>query len=199
MFELVEAFQEDVDWYYVSASSNLPWHEQKLLQKWSDKLDWRGIASNAFLFEDAHFFDAHLDQWLDEPSSKFQALSYNHALPWSIGFIDRFLDYWDWEVLSQNPSLPWSNNFINNYENRLIWGGYEDQQHLKHRDENFLILGTFHQGLISNEGMPWSIDLLIRFEDELEFEMLSLNHAVWEKAFKHHVDDNMIESIIKTI
>ena len=39
-------------------------------------------------------------------------LSLNQALPWSIDFIERFQDRWDWDNLSWNEALPWSEDLF---------------------------------------------------------------------------------------
>lgn len=197
---LVETYPDDVDWKIISSSSNLPWHKHNLLEKWRKKIDWKGVASNEVLFQAPGFFESHLDKWLDNPIDKFCSLSYNEGLPWSSDLIDRFLEYWDWEALSQNSSLPWSIEFIKKYEHRLVWGGYENQEHLIHeKDAEDPIIGIYHEGLISNEGLPWSINFLNHYEDKLEFEMLYRNPAVWKKAFSQNVNDEVIETIIKIL
>ena len=49
------------------------------------------------------------------------ALSGNTALPWSIDFIERYKERWDWRRLSENEALPWSIDFIERYEERWDW------------------------------------------------------------------------------
>jgi hypothetical protein len=90
---------------------------------------------------------------------------------------------------------------IEKYNHKFVWGGFENREHLMERDEveGHLILGTYHQGLIENSGLPWSIDFLLHFEDELDFEMLSFNSSVWEKAFKPFVTDELIDIVAKIL
>lgn len=40
----------------------------------------------------------------------------------------------------------------------------------------------FDSGLIDNRSIPWSIDFLLNYEHELEFQALGFNSAVWDKS-----------------
>ncbi|MFZ7216357.1 hypothetical protein [Avibacterium avium] len=74
-------------------------------------------------------------------------LSGNEALPWSMELIERFEERWDWEGLSENEALPWSMELIERFEERWDWSA-----------------------LSRNEALPWSMELIERFEDRWEWQ-----------------------------
>ncbi|MBF4102925.1 hypothetical protein INT80_11950 [Gallibacterium anatis] len=48
-------------------------------------------------------------------------LSWNQALPWSIGLIERFEDRWVWRRLSENEALPWSIDLLEKFKYKWYW------------------------------------------------------------------------------
>ena len=191
-------------WPSICSNSKLPWIEKNLLEHWKEFISWRGIAANNLLFKDPNFFEKNLVKWLTEPDNPFYCLSYNELLRWSNNFIERFADYWDWESLSINPALPWSIKFIEQFSDQFIWGGITIEEENNYIEGNMSVghlqyCKVFNNGLVINEGLPWSIDFLIYFENKLDFEMLSLNTSVWEKAFKPYVDENVIEKVLRIL
>ena len=200
---IIEKYGHILSWREICSNSELPWHEENLLVKWADKIEWDGIAGNELLISNPLFFEEHFDKWLlDEPYT-FQMLSISYQLPWSIPFIDRFIEFWEWEYLVWNKSLPWSIDFIEYYSDKLNWGGFIDDY--IYEDDNANTLDTpiptkeIVRGLINNEALPWSIEFINHFEKNIEFELLSSNLAVWEKAFKPYVDEKMIEIVSRII
>ncbi len=77
-----------------------------------------------------------------EEKLNWDALSTNSHLPWSMGLIEKFEDKWKWSYLSSNKSLPWSIELIEKFEDKWEWGE-----------------------LSSNKSLPWSIELIERFKD----------------------------------
>lgn len=198
-FDFVDKYKASLDWNYVSANQNLPWIERDLLNYWKPFINWWGIAHNHVLFQhDPDFFSKHQDKWESNGNYNFLALSGNEVLPWSIPFIEKYLDYWDWDSLTLNVGLPWSIELIDHFSQLLIWGGWITYPEPV-QDGEFTFLGENNMGLVTNKSLPWSLELIQHFESNLEFNALASNHAVWDKAFKIYVDDKMIDKIMRII
>ena len=198
-FAFVDKYKGALNWNYVSANQKLPWIERALLNYWNPYISWWGIAHNHMLFQhDSNFFSIHFDKWERNGYHNFLALSGNEVLPWSKQFIEKYMDYWDWEALSLNKGLPWSIEFIDHFSHLLIWGG-EFQYPEPLKDGEFTFLGGTDMGLVNNESLPWSIEFLQHFESKLEFKALASNSAVWDKVFKPFVDDKLIDTVMKLI
>ncbi len=45
------------------------------------------------------------------------------SLPWSLAFIEKYEDKWDWKELSENEALPWSLELIERFEDKWDWRG----------------------------------------------------------------------------
>ncbi|OAV66763.1 hypothetical protein Barb6XT_01782 [Bacteroidales bacterium Barb6XT] len=113
-------------------------------------------------------------------------MSSNPSLPWSVKFIEKYKDRWNWGRfgLSENPSLPWSVEFIEKYKDKWDWGKF---------------------GLFENPSLPWSIELIEKYKDKWEYEdkwnldPLRWNDSVFNKAFKPYLTDPLVEEIMQKI
>jgi len=54
-------------------------------------------------------------------------------------------------------------------------------------------------GLLGNEGIPWDIDWILRYEQFLNVESMSYEALIWERAFKPHMDEKTIDTIFRLI
>lgn len=199
-FDLLEKYKDYVNWGCVCSNSNLPWKDRNLLEYWKERIDWGGISRNKLLFQNGNeFFQKNMDKWSKNNYYNFQSLSYNQVLPWSKLFIEEYKNYWDWTALCQNRSIPWSIDLIDYFSKYIKWGGWYESALLDECGNEIAPTGgKFLQfGLVHNHSLPWTIGFLEHFEDNLEFEALRQNNSVWEKAFKHIVNDHFIESQLK--
>ncbi|HOZ13416.1 MAG TPA: hypothetical protein PLH91_06505 [Tenuifilaceae bacterium] len=196
--EIVDKYHELLEWDSICRNSNLPWYSMNLLKRWEDHISWFGIAGNELLFSDPEFLENNLDKWLNPNNHALFAFSYNKALPWSIEFINIFLELWDWEHLSLNTGLPWSKEFIDHFEDKFIWGGITVEFEINEKG-NRIEHHTFNQGLISNEAIPWSIDFINNYKNQIDYNMITYNDSVWYKAFKPYVDEKLIDTVIRII
>ena len=200
VFEIVEKYHSYMDWNSICSSQKLPWQGKNLLSLWDSFINWHGIARNEYFFTDQSFFENHLDRWYANSNNAFHGLSCNKALHWSVEFIEQYLDLWHWDRLSLNHGLPWSIELIDRFKDAFIWGGImveieADPNHSKEPLINKLLI----QGLVTNEALPWSIEFLEYYEKEIDLEMLGYNDAVWEKAFKPFVDEELIDTVISNL
>lgn len=188
----------------VCGNQRLPWKEKNLLTLWAEKLDWYALARNEALFENPSFFEDHLDKWLSGPEDQFEMLSRNKALPWSIPFIERYSERWDWEYLSSCDHLPWNEELIDHFENYWEWGGEYTYEITEDEDGNPLpeprpTSTGYSTGLATNPALPWSIDFILRYQDRLDINQLAENRGVWDKAFKHYVDGTMVNALFRLL
>jgi hypothetical protein len=173
--DIVEKYFDFLSPFWICRNGALPWHQENLLLRWADKLDWNGLSLNETLLEDQQFFEQNMEYWIENNGKRFKSLSMCKTLPWSNEFIKRFQENWDWKTLSYNPALPWSEEFIDQYADKWDW-----------------------HGIFTNEEISWTIDLALKynlFEDEQYAEYRS----IWDKVFKPHVDKDFLETLITTI
>lgn len=188
--EIIEEFSDHLCWHTISRNPDLPWDEMNLLERWKDKINWRVISQNEYFLRNPQFFENNLMDWMKNPQDPFQMLSRINSLPWSIPFIDRFIEYWDWSSLSVNRSLPWSIELIDHYIDRWEWGFIE----LSEGGEEFV-----DSGLIGNTGIPWNIDWLIIYEKFIDIEVLMRDWAIWDKAFKPYMDEKLVDTVFRLV
>ena len=202
-FELVEKYSHLMDWHYISLNPSLPWIEKNLLNYWNDKIVWTGIACNRFFFaNDKNFFQKHYDKWLPIKEKAFGYFSGNKAFPWSKHMIETFKFDLDWSLLCSNEGIAWNADLIDSFSKHIIWGGWKPCELLDETGNVISSVGGRQNdglGLIGNKSVQWSIDFLQKYEHELEFEALESNTAVWDKAFKPYLDDEMINTIMRII
>lgn len=201
-FDLVEKYNHLMDWHYISLNPNLPWIEKDLLNYWNNNIVWTGIACNKFLFaNDKNFFQKHYDKWQPIKNEVWGSFSGNETFPWSKHMIQTFKFDLDWNLLCSNEGLVWNSDLIDSFPKHVKWGGWKPSELLDEKGNVISSVGgsCFEFGLINNKSIPWTIDFLQKYEHELEFEAMESNTAIWEKAFKPHIDDNIIETIISIL
>lgn len=202
--EIIEAYPELFTMHAICTNPKLPWREKDLLNRWKDNLDWQGLARNTSLLSDPQFFDDNLDKWLSGPDDKFEILSGNQALPWSIPFLERFEDRWDWEKLSQCSYLPWSTELIDRFTDNWEWGGKCDGYITEDEDGNQLpepipISNCYSTGIVTNPHLPWTIDFILKYRHRLDLNQLAENNGVWDKVFKPYMNEKMVDTLFRLI
>lgn len=178
MISNLEIVEKYFNWFepaLIFANSKLPWQKENLLERWVDKLDWDGLSRNQSLLFDPQFFEQNMERWLENDGQRFSNLSSSTSLPWSLEFIERFYDLWDWENLSYNPALPWSEAFIDRYVDKWNWKAIKE-----------------------NQGIPWTIDLMVKYNFS-DHDAIIDNRSIWDKAFKPHINDGLLETLLTKI
>lgn len=188
--EIIEKFGDFLCWGSIGSNPYLPWFEENLLERWKDRLHWVSLIQNQTLMKDPQFYENILDKCIAKPKKAFYVLSLVPTLPWSISYIDRFIDYWEWSFLSSNWGLPWSMELIDYYLDKWDWGDYI-------RTKEGSVSGM--TGLINNSTIPWDIDWILKYEKFIDIESLSLQPMIWDKVFKPHMDEKMVDTIFQMI
>lgn len=213
--EIIERFKNRWNWRTLSCSGNyyplqipefkerpsvklnttFPW-SLNLIEKYENKWDWRLLSSNPHL-------------------------------PWSEELIDKYLSKWDWEKLLQNAGISWSKNLIDKYydivEKPYEWtrenweiSAYRDTTPRKFLSsdwysicysnkidwtesfmEEFQEILNFKNVLSARNDLPWTIDLLEKFEEKWDWNLLSENENLfWSEEmisrFEHKWNWNSI-------
>ncbi len=202
VFEIVDRWHRFLDWHHIWANSRLPWIEKDLMNRWKDYTLWHSIASNEFLLSLDSFLKNHM-YFFKKSKYSFHNLTSNEGINWTADLIERYKDRWDWDRIYWNKSIPWSIELIDKYSDLLRWGYYEEYRKVEDLTEEQkkekVSLGRSHSGLTENPALPWSIDFILYYENELDDELLYCNTKIWEKAFKPFVDDKIIETVYKIL
>ena len=114
-------------------------------------------------------------------------LSQNEHLPWSLDFIDRYVDRWYWkfeddgdDILIRNPALTITPEFISRFHHKIDWCGLSQYENLcittdmLHRYSH-LWSWDF---LSKRNDLPWSEELVEQYADKWDWDMLSGNPKV---------------------
>lgn len=100
-------------------------------------------------------------------------ISLNPMIPFDIKILNEFEDKINWELLSGLDSSFWTEEIIETFSEKWIWGKtvYLDD------DNEEKIIGNFYS-ISTNESIPWTIPLLDKFQDKLDWYQISRNKAI---------------------
>lgn len=200
--DLVEKYRHQIQWWAVFANPQLPWGEKRLLERWHHHIDWYGLSMNEFFFRiDNNFFENNIDKWMANSNQGFMGLSANAYLPWCAELIDQYLPLWQWPSLCRNEAIPWDEEMLEHFSDYIDWGGSKPCGIYNEEGEMIAPVGgkCFEPGLVDNKGLPWSMAFIKRFENQFVVDDLKRNSAVWEKAFKPYVNDEMVDLVLRII
>lgn len=187
--DLIEEYHPYLNWKIICQNPNLPWKEENLMERWAEYLVWEGLAYNRKLHQNPDFFEDNLEIWMTNPTHFFHSFSRVPTIQWTEQLINRYCDLWDWEWLCQNEGVLWNEKMIDHFKDKVQWGGREYD-----KDNWFRSAG----GLITNDNLPWSIDFLIRYEEQIDFDEL-WGRNIWDKAFKPFMDEKTVDTIFRLI
>jgi hypothetical protein len=142
----------------------------------------------------------------------WRRLSMNEVLPWSKELIEKYKDKWDWEGLTMNQSIPWTLELIKQFEDKIDWfvdrgepvycvGTLSGNMSVPWDAE---ILSTYRHRLNRSDvsigqNAKWDINLLIQFEDFWDYDILVLNHLIWEKVFPEFDSEEQINELLDVV
>jgi hypothetical protein len=195
-YDIVNQYEDILNWGTISMSHQLPWLENNLLEKWHSKIDWTYIAANKKLLALPGFFETNISKWLGNKTA-FELLSGNEGLPWDISLLEKYEDHWNWYEIADNENIPWSISLIEKYKIKLVESAEYEDNHVGVEKSYYRIANNFHFNIHFNAGMPWSIELLETFKNHWRFDLLAHNSHVWEKVFKPVVNAELIELFVK--
>lgn len=201
-YSFVEKYSDMLDWHSISMNPLLPWEEKKLLELWSEKLVWTGLAGNTHLFEnDKNFFQKHFDIWFQNKALYFTYFSSNEAFDWSTERMEYYKDVIDWDLLSSNEGIKWDENLIDQFGDKIFWGGWVPLINMAPdgttvRQKNKYM---FESGLINNRSIKWTIEMLQKYEESIDTRALVSHSSAWENSFSPYVDNETVETIFRIL
>lgn len=213
--EIIERFKNRWNWRTLSCNGDyyslqIPGNKERLSVKLNTTFPWS-----------LNLIEKYEHKW------DWRLLSSNPHLPWSEELIDKYLSKWDWEKLLQNPAISWSKKLIDKYydivEKPYEWtrenweiSGYRgtipskflssDWSSICYSNkidwtesfmEEFQEILNFKNVLSARNDLPWTIDLLEKFEEKWDWNLLSENENLfWSEEmisrFEHKWNWNSI-------
>lgn len=135
--QMLEKYQDKVDWEEVSDNSNIVW-TASMLEKFKNRLDWKCLSRIC----DSYLYTAdnleRFKNWWD-----WAELSDNSSVPYSYELIDKFIDYWDWSELINCYGMEkgiYGEDFLKRYESYIpasrlqdtrLWDAIVDDRKVK--------------------------------------------------------------------
>lgn len=136
-------------------------------------------------------------------------ISGNEYINWSEELIDQFIHYWNWKILSANEEIVWTEELIEKYKDKFNhyshkhgfterWINKRMNKYDKDSDsENYEIKTPYTTeefeeilkknnplNLIYDKRVPWTEELIARFENEWDWADLSSNERLpWSEKF----------------
>lgn len=190
---LVEHYGDRLNWNNFCCYEQFPWNEEFIDSHFS-KINWDSLSINESFPWDENFIEKY------KSKLNWKYLSINKNLPWSVDFFNKYISYWDWKNLSENEGLPWSKDFFCKYL------AYWDMTKIS-RNQGILWTEDFFNEFLSHKkavwgwlsycSLPWSVDLILKYQDKLDWNSLTRNESiVWTDEMLNLFSDKIIWRII---
>lgn len=192
--EIVEAEQDSICWLNLSGNENLEWTDE-IIRKWADKVDFKLLSRNRSVRWTVRLIRDYVNEW------DWGLLCQNESVPWNADLIKMFEDRIKWPQLSGNRSLPWSGELLDEFSGEWVWKKQEGNHiyvkgcwynavshSLNKWDSHRYPWGGF--SLSSNEGIKWTPDLLLKYENQLD---------VWVLAAKACLDASCVRYLFNQL
>jgi len=185
------------------------------LKRYRDILYWDCLAGNENIEWDMEIVDEFCEQLWDKDGF-FPEFNMNPALPWSVEFIQRYLDYVSWELLSQNETVArneailyhFAADFEPYHDNIKMYRSKEEKdlsaeleiermaQHpelrMTHPDEHVLLDFPNWWLMSQNTLFDWNIEMMARYEERWNWSQLELNKSIpWNLAMLERFEHRM--------
>lgn len=141
----------------------------------------------------------HIDKYID--NIEWYKLTINKSLKWNILLIDRYKNFLNWEILSGRDDLDWTEDLLFKFKEYLVWGKYSRFNGITYKknyiDNIFDFENTDYNAsdkyfgfdslncISYNKGINWTVDLVVKFEDRLDFFLLARNGKLDFDIIKH--------------
>ena len=133
--QLLEKYQDKVDWNEVSDNDNMLW-TASMLEKFKDRIDWDALSrSRHRCILTAGMFERFKAYW------NWKILSSNSDVELDFELIDRFADRWDWrELIDRHREDLLNRKFFERYktyipaselQNSRLWHSLVDERKLQ--------------------------------------------------------------------
>jgi hypothetical protein len=183
--ELLETFEEYLDFYSLSSNNNFKWTE-KIINNFSDKINWYSLSVNPNLQLTNDILERFQDKWHwghNYGSRKYgyynkNSLSSNPSFPKDPFIIEKFKEKIDWRALGLNTSLSvytpiWEYSDADEIEmverNIFILKTFKEHWRYKRStfiDDNACISGLEKTSIFDNKSINWKSSELRKFFDK---------------------------------
>lgn len=177
------------------------------VRKYSPIINWYYLAVNHNVEWDVELIEEFKHQLFDK-DGVFPEFNLNESLPWSVAFIERYIDEVEWELLSQNNSVVEDKTIRDrfyselkpheeNVQRTLAYDGdnldsdsfdfldnfgfgkkYHPELYLNHPNEAVLIEDVDWVRMSRNENFDWSIELIDQYLDKWSWYNLTMNKSI---------------------
>jgi hypothetical protein len=163
-------FVQSISWFY-------PLNDL-IIDKYNDRLDFQCISANISIPWSEELIEKYKDKWNWDIG-----MSSNRSLPWSETFLEKYNNKWDWLGLETNKGLIDQKWFIEKYKEKFILG--EKSNNIKRNKlseneiDNFIKYWDWDKSILStNNLLPWSRKLILKYEDKWDWNSLSDNQNI---------------------
>jgi len=176
---LIDYLSDHKDWAQIFNNSELPVNEA-LIEKYIDKIPF-GKATGFY--------------------SEIDGISSNRKIPWSVPFIKKYKERWNWWQLSNNWSIPPSEEMLEAFNGLWDWEGIcnawgEFWTHERIRKYAGQVNWT---SLSGNEELSFTPALLEEFEEKWDTSKLRKNKAFRRQVLKKTIDAGFIQKYINSL
>jgi len=198
----IEEYNNKWNWEQLSTNNGIPWSVD-LIEKYEDKWNWNSISE----IEDIPLSDELINRHKDElnwRSRKYvtypdyddygnrifieKGFLTNKNLPWSIDFLEKYKDKWEWQKEADNGyqlchTVDDSGGII--FAFMKILSEWQEFQYREHniKPDFFQVIQTFNH-LYKTEGDDWDITIF---------------KYICDNIFREHLTESLLEEIMEEI
>ena len=195
-YETIGNFYNKWDWTSLSENENIHWTDE-VIDTYKEKWDRTSLSANLKLPWSYNLLDKYKEKW------SWDSLYSNEGIPWNDQLIGSFKDklnnmltesdddYYDltdkqlekYSIsgelggFSDTDEVLWTEEVIEKYKEYWVWEGVDS--------------------LSTNIFIPWTLDLLVKYEDRLDWNVIFLNSKIWDDIGRYHLTESNVEHFIK--
>ncbi len=199
-FSLIILLENEIDLGGISYNENINFSVDLILafeKKWS----WQALANNKKIKNNSSILGKFMWIAFEEPDEEEPEViasdeSYHVDIryhKYTLDEIEAKKNEISWSHLSSNELMKWDYSFLEKYK-EYFWFGYPSDETSLETD----CLELYH-----NEAIPWSVDILLLFEDKLFKGYMSTKNYLWNRtmmsAIYPLVDRELIADVLSEI
>ena len=181
-FTLINQYKERLNWAYIS-SMDLEWNIFEI-GRFKDFLVFKGEYGSGLQSANGKW---HRTDRFADYSRKHNVvgnISANKLIDWDVELIQKFKEYWDWELLSKNPSVKWNQSNIKIFDKHIDYISLSKNPNFDW-DETFIIKNKDKlciHSLVENNSIVWTSNLISNFLNEIDFTQLAKEGNISKEA-----------------
>jgi len=151
-----------------------------ILDKFYDYWDWEELCLNKGIKWDDDLIEKYFER------VNFKAISSNTSTKWSIELIEKHIEKWDWAELSNNIGINFSFEILSRFEEYWHWVPKINNWYFDEYEKE-----KVKKSLCSNKNINWSIEIVDKFYEKIDFWRISLNGIICNEVlikYSHEFD-----------